>query len=423
MPRGAAVLGLACVLLGAPGVAGVRILLESPVEGGRAQALEARLGSGGAELRSLQTLHEHQDGSPHPPPPPRGQSLGPPGVQEPPVGPLAYAACVLLTVAVVVSLHWSRSAGEICSIVAYLLALTSVRLSVKAVFVECGFNFPLAVSAVHFVAAALAAFGVLLGRRLKGGQAVPIPTRSDFLFEILPIAMCFATCIGLGNRVLELSSVAFAEILAAVQPMMSIPVLLLLGMPFDPWLLLPTCLVVVGCAVCSLGDVRFTGLGLALAAVSNVLRAAKAVLQQKLLARGREEGGLDPCALLAWASLPSAALMLAWSAAAEGAAPLLRLMSAQDRWLLASSVALSSVPATILNLSQLFVVAGLGAVGSQIVAQLKIALTILGGVVLLGEPVSLLQGAGFAAVLVGTFVYSRWDKATDAAPRKREVHG
>jgi len=342
------------------------------------------------------------------------QALGQSTVDGPYWGPLAYAGCVLGTVAVITLLYWSRSMTEKCSIIVYLLALSSVRLSVKAVFKEYGFDFPLFVSGVHFVASGLAAFGVLLYRRLRGGVAVPVPSADDFSLTILPIAICFATCIGVGNKVLELCSVALTEILMATQPIMSVPMVMALGMHFDLWLLFPTCIVVLGCVLCSLGDVQFSGAGLALAVLSNLLRAAKASLQQKMLS-GAQRERFDPCSLLAWMSLPSAMLMFAWSLQAEGHAPVQRLLGGPSRGGLAVSVALSSVPAVVLNLSQLLVVAGLGAVGSQIVAQLKIVLTILGGVVLLSERVVPMQGAGFAAVLVGTFIYARWDQASKAS--------
>lgn len=256
-------------------------------------------------------------------------------------------ACVVGTVGVVVLLYWSRSASEICSIVVYLIALSTVRLSVKAVFIGYGFRYPLAVSAVHFVAAAVAAFSALLYRQKYKGRPIPVPTSREFVCTILPIAVCFATCIGVGNKVLELCSVALTEILMATQPLMSIPIVILLGMSFDMWLLLPTCLVVLGCVICSLGDVHFSGLGLALAILSNVLRAAKASLQQKMLT-GDQREKFDPCTLLAWMSLPSAALMFAWSAAVEGGAPLQRLWGdTEKRWAIAASVVLSSVPATL----------------------------------------------------------------------------
>lgn len=337
------------------------------------------------------------------------------------VGPLTYVASVFGTIGIVVFLYWSRSVLEICSIVVYLFALSTVRLSVKAVFVEYKFDFPLAVSAVHFVICAIVAFSVLLYRQLYTKQPIPVPSKSEFVFTILPIAMSFAICIGVGNKVLVLCSVALTEILMATQPIVSIPMVLMLGMPFDIMLLLPTCLVVVSCVVCAYGDVHFSPLGLVLAVLSNVLRALKAALQQKMLT-GAQRDRFDPCALLAWMSVPSASLMLGWSAVVEGRAPLNRLLTdPEQRPMIVVSVLVSGAAACILNLSQLFVVGGLGAVGSQIVAQLKTMLTILGGVALLSEKVTAVQCVGFAGVLVGIFFYSRMDLALkQAATRKRQ---
>uniref|UniRef100_A0A7S4VKR6 Sugar phosphate transporter domain-containing protein n=1 Tax=Alexandrium monilatum TaxID=311494 RepID=A0A7S4VKR6_9DINO len=399
-----AAIGVACLILG-----GVAVDAE--------RAGSALSDHGGYARFMRRSKAQRQDGTLRAAAPGQPTAVGA-RAGEPPAaalwGPLGYLLAVVGTASVVALLYWSRSAVEICSIVLYLLALSTVRLSVKAVFVGYDYKYPLAVSAVHFVAAAAAAFGALLHRQKFQGRPVPVPSLNEFLFTILPIAVCFATCIGVGNKVLDLCSVALTEILMATQPLMSIPIVVMLGMPFDMRLLWPTSLVVAGCIVCSLGDVRFSGLGLALAILSNVLRAAKASLQQKMLTSDQRDR-FDPCALLAWMSLPSAVLMVLWSAAAEGLAPVLRLVNDPgSRLSVVLAVLLSSVPATILNLSQLFVVAGLGAVGSQIVGQLKIALTILGGVALLSERVSPIQTVGFVAVLVGTFVYSRWDQASKA---------
>mmetsp|Transcript_109799 Transcript_109799/g.321507 ORF Transcript_109799/g.321507 Transcript_109799/m.321507 type:complete len:422 (+) Transcript_109799:75-1340(+) len=338
-------------------------------------------------------------------------------------GFLIYVACLLGTVLMVVVIYASRSALQICSIVVYLLALCTVRLCVKAVYVGCHFNFPLALSAIHFAFGAIAAFGVLFYRQRYRGEAVPVPSRGKFVRAILPIAMCFAVCIGVGNQVLELCSIAFTEIVMSAQPLMAVPMVLLLGLPFDALLLLPMLLVVAGCVTMSLGEVHFSGLGLALAGLSIVLRAAKAALQQKLLS-GDQSDRLDPCALLAWMCLPSAALMVAWSALAEGMAPLQQVAShPEKRWSLVFVVIMSSVNATILNLSQLFVVEDLGAVGSQLVGQLKTGLTIMGGVVLLSEKVGAYQGAGAVTVIAGTFIFARLDQHAKAASRNKRLSG
>merc|ERR1719499_2786678 len=75
------------------------------------------------------------------------------------------------------------------------------------------------------------------------------------------------------------------------------------------------------------------------------------------------------------------------------------------------SILMSCVNATVLNLSQLFVTKDLGAVGGQLVAQAKMVLTVLGGMVLFGETFSQLELMGFLLALVGVYTFSRMDQA------------
>ena len=66
--------------------------------------------------------------------------------------------------------------------------------------------------------------------------------------------------------------------------------------------------------------------------------------------------------------------------------------------------------ACVLNLSMLFVVRSLGAVGTTVVAQTKAALTVFGSVALFNEVVSPVEFVGFVAVLGGAYLYNRVEK-------------
>merc|ERR1719499_2468803 len=85
------------------------------------------------------------------------------------------------------------------------------------------------------------------------------------------------------------------------------------------------------------------------------------------------------------------------------------------------SILMSCVNATVLNLSQLFVTKDLGAVGGQLVAQAKMILTVLGGMVLFGETFSQLELAGFVIALVGVYSFSRLDQAFKEEEKKRAL--
>merc|ERR1740123_1180176 len=85
------------------------------------------------------------------------------------------------------------------------------------------------------------------------------------------------------------------------------------------------------------------------------------------------------------------------------------------------AILLSCVNATILNLSQLYVTKDLGAVGGQLVAQAKMVLTVLGGMVLFGETFSQLEVVGFLLSLIGVFTFSRMDQAFKESQQKSKA--
>merc|ERR1719210_2459346 len=127
---------------------------------------------------------------------------------------------------------------------------------------------------------------------------------------------------------------------------------------------------------------------------------------------GETKDKFDPCALLFWICLPSMVVMFLASLATEGLEPYTRLatMEASKLHGLFLAVGASCVNATILNLAQLFVTKDLGAVGSELAAQAKTVLVVLGSMVLFADPVTLLQVVGFVQVMSGVFIFSRMDQ-------------
>lgn len=70
------------------------------------------------------------------------------------------------------------------------------------------------------------------------------------------------------------------------------------------------------------------------------------------------------------------------------------------------ALSLSCVNACILNTATLFVIKDLGAVGTQLVAQTKSLLVVLGGMCVLNEQVPRLEFIGFILVMVGVYTYN-----------------
>jgi len=83
------------------------------------------------------------------------------------------------------------------------------------------------------------------------------------------------------------------------------------------------------------------------------------------------------------------------------------------------ALGVSCVNATILNVAQLFVTKDLGAVGSQLAAQTKMVLVVLGGMVLFQEAVTRTELFGFVLVLLGVFWFSRVE-AQDAKDNEKK---
>merc|ERR1719499_789982 len=190
-------------------------------------------------------------------------------------------------------------------------------------------------------------------------------------------------------------------------------------MPFNKWLVAPASIVAFGCALGTVGELNFSLVGMLLCLSSNVFRSLKVTLQQKLMT-GESKDKFDPTALLFWISIPSTAVMMAFSLMTEGLLPYTVLASREAAALnsVLLAILVTCANATILNLFQLFVTKDLGAVGGQLVAQAKMILTVLGGMVLFGETFSRLELAGFVIALLGVYSYSRMDQAFKAAEKK-----
>lgn len=194
--------------------------------------------------------------------------------------------------------------------------------------------------------------------------------------------------------------------------MYTVAVLLVFGVKFDMQLLLPVLVVVFGCVLTVKGAAGFSAIGFALVGFGNLTRAVKGAGQQVLMT-GEAKERFDPFTLLAWMCLAAAVVMLIFSFVTEGSAPYHKLQ--QEREEEGSSgtliaIGISAVNAVVLNLTSLYVVRELGAVGIILVGQTKAVLTVIGGVVLFGEVVSKMQCVGFAVVLLGTIVYSNMER-------------
>jgi len=278
---------------------------------------------------------------------------------------------------------------------------------VKWVMDTHSFEYPKLISVCHFVAGALVTGGILAYRRYKQ-QPVPTPSLHEFCFFILPIALSVVLSIGANNTALVFNSAAFTEIMGSTNALMTMGIVTALGMPPGLAVVPPAMLVSAGCIVSTVGEVNFSTRGVLLCLAATFFRSLKVACQQRLLV-GDTKDKMDPVALLFWISVPSVAAMGLFSLATEGSAPYTQLASTEGAALtgLLVALAVSCVNATILNVAQLYVTKELGAVGSQLAAQTKMVLVVLGGMVLFSEVVTRTELFGFCLVIVGVFWFSR----------------
>jgi len=332
---------------------------------------------------------------------------------------LAYPLAAAVVGAVIVFIYRDRGPRVIACILCYLLFLSTMKLTVKWVFVHSKFDYPKLVSASHFLSGAIASLCILAHRSVTAGRPMPIPTAREFSFMIVPVSLAVGVSIGANNTALLHSSAAFTEVIGSTNCLITIVVVLFMGMSFNLRLVPPALLVAFGCAMSTVGEINFSMLGMVLCFVSNAFRSVKVSLQQKLMT-GESEAKYDPISLLWWISWPSCVMMVVASLCTEGLAPYRQMRGLSPAALnsLGLAVGASCVNATALNLAQLFVNKDLGAVGSQLVAQSKSVLTVLGGMVIFGESVTRLECIGFSMVLFGVYVYSRMEQQCKAPPPK-----
>merc|ERR1719440_1761863 len=113
---------------------------------------------------------------------------------------------------------------------------------------------------------------------------------------------------------------------------------------------------------------------------------------------------------MAWSCLFSFFELVIYSAVTEGAAPIDALKKSTRITGLLLALTGSCVIACTLNISALFVIKQLGAVGMQMVSQMKAILVVIGGIALLSETFTTMQWAGFGTVLCGVYWYSQMQR-------------
>eukprot|EP00927_Polykrikos_kofoidii_P082827 TRINITY_DN8335_c0_g1_i2.p1 TRINITY_DN8335_c0_g1~~TRINITY_DN8335_c0_g1_i2.p1 ORF type:complete len:514 (-),score=48.16 TRINITY_DN8335_c0_g1_i2:140-1528(-) len=340
----------------------------------------------------------------------------PDGPSQDQTTPLFVYAFALIGVLIIVTAMFHRSGPNvIAEIVGYVGCLGFIKISMKLVY-GCGFLFPKFITAIHLFVSTLAAFCILFHRSYAKNKSIVVPTLHELVFVIGPISLTFGLSIVCDNQSLVLLSASFAESISATTPVVSAIIGRLLGIPFSYILLFPMSLTITGCIISVSGAVKFSALGIGLIIIAITLRSLKAVLQQRVMTMETRER-FDPVTLMMWSCMIGCVELVCMSIFTEGARPINALVASPNPGPLLRAIGVSCVVAVALNMLALFVIEELGAVGMQVVSQMKSILVVMGAVALLHENLTAVQSAGFLLVLVGIFVFSQLKQSVAMTPQ------
>lgn len=133
----------------------------------------------------------------------------------------AYGIAVLSITVVISFYHWNRGAGTVLRV---LGALSAMELSVKDFYVVGNSQCPKFATGTQSLVSSMAASTIMLCRQAQTVIPVLVPSRADFLWLLSPIAACFAPSVASSNRSLVYATAAFAKMVGATTPVVTVAV-------------------------------------------------------------------------------------------------------------------------------------------------------------------------------------------------------
>jgi len=273
------------------------------------------------------------------------------------------------------------------------------------------FQFPYMMTAVHML---FSWTGCLFLFRTQSDKIHRI--RLSFvqqLQKIVPLAFCFAISVAMGNLSLKYIYPSFSQMLSSVSPLVTVLMAMTIRRrTYNAWTWISMPVICGGLLVCSTEEVNFSLFGGTAAVLATVLRATKSVMQEKLL--DPKEKDMDSVSLLFYLAPWAGVFLVMMSLCFEGLEPLRTLCpwgkdgSTTGVLQILMLLTFSGVNACFLNLSGNLVTAYVGAVGLQILGNIKSCMSIVVSVAIFRNPVTPLQRGGVIMCLFGVWLYSSW---------------
>ncbi|EJD40218.1 TPT-domain-containing protein [Auricularia subglabra TFB-10046 SS5] len=291
----------------------------------------------------------------------------------------------------------SLSAAAIIPI--WMALSTSVILYNNYVFNTLKFQFPVFLVTWHLLFSALGTRLLQRTTKLLDGTKEINMTRDMFLRSILPIGVLFSGSLILSNMAYLHLSVPFIQMLKAFNPV-AILLISWTARIQDPnkKLFAIVCMISIGVALASYGELRFNMLGFIIQALAVAFEASRLVMIEILL-HGLK---MDPLVSMHYYAPVCAALNLIVMVFSEGLAPF-KALSTIGPW---PFILLSNALVAFgLNVAAVFLIG----VGSGLILTLagvfKDILLISSSVLLFGAPITPLQVFGYGIALAGLVIY------------------
>uniref|UniRef100_A0A7N4NH38 Sugar phosphate transporter domain-containing protein n=1 Tax=Sarcophilus harrisii TaxID=9305 RepID=A0A7N4NH38_SARHA len=281
----------------------------------------------------------------------------------------------------------------LATVLVWLVAGTGMSSLNKWIFAVHGFRFPLLLSSLHMLTAALVGYP-LAGRRARG----PLPARARS--RVLLLSLTFCATMACGNLGLTYVHLDVAQMVYTTTPLFTLALSkALLGKRHHPLQYAAMGPICLGAACSIMGEMHFHRAGCCFLFAATFLRGLKSVQQSVLL---REER-LDSVALLYLTSLPSfclllgAALVLELGGPGAGPAP-----TDHGLWLL---LLLSCLLSVLYNLASFSLLALTSALTVHVLGNFHVVGNLALSWLLFGSRLSGLSYVGIALTLLGMFLY------------------
>ncbi|CAE7589302.1 unnamed protein product [Symbiodinium pilosum] len=288
------------------------------------------------------------------------------------------------------------------------------------------YQFPVAITVIHMI------FSWMLCRlyifQFRGGLAGKSLGLAQQVKEIMPLSLCFALSVAMGNLSLKYIYPSFNQMLGSMSPLITVLLAVVLQQkrfPLKTWLSMPV--ICIGLAVCSLKELNFNALGAFYASGATVLRAVKSLIQGRLLSTSHK---MDSVTLLYYMAPWAAMWLMLMMFFLEGGEPLFLLtLAAFDLFEVDTEgitgagqvlglLMLSGLNACLLNIANFLVTSYTSPVTLQVLGNVKSCLSIAVSVAIFRNSLTLEQAFGVCTCLLGVWLYNQKSSPGPSADTK-----